>query len=123
MERGGAAQSCYVDVADAESVDTLLAIVEREHKPLDILVNNAGIASAAHRLHEMSITDWDRVQAVNTRGVFLCSRAALPLMLKRSAGSIINLTSIAALGGVSPQLSAVAAYYSASKGAVIALSK
>ncbi len=123
VEQGGTAQASYVDVADTDSVAALMAGVERDHQRLDILVNNAGIASAARRLHEMSVDDWDRVQGVNARGVFLCTRAALPMMIKRNAGSIINLASIAALGGVAPELSAVAANYSASKGAVIALSK
>lgn len=123
VEQGGAARAYHVDVADAESVAALMAVTARDHKRLDILVNNAGIASAARRLHELSVADWDRVQAVNTRGVFLCTRAALPLMLERHAGSIINLASIAGLGGISLELSAVAANYSASKGAVIALSQ
>lgn len=121
--RNGAAYAHRVDVTDAESVASLTAAAARDYKRLDVLVNNAGIASTARRLHELSITDWDRVQAVNTRGVFLCTRAVLPLMLERHAGSIINLASIAGLGGISPELSAVAANYSASKGAVIALSQ
>lgn len=120
---GGAARACHVDVAEASSVDTLMDATLRDHHRLDILVNNAGIASAAHRLHELPVADWDRVQAVNTRGVFLCTRAALPLMLRRRAGSIINVASIAGLVGIVPELSAVAANYSASKGAVIALSR
>lgn len=119
----GVARAYQVDVADAESVAALMAVTARDHKHLDILVNNAGIASASRRLHELSVADWDRVQAVNTRGVFLCTRAALPLMLERHTGSIINLASIAGLGGIAPELSAVAANYSASKGAVIALSR
>jgi NAD(P)-dependent dehydrogenase (short-subunit alcohol dehydrogenase family) len=123
VRQDGVARAHQVDVADAESVAALMAVTARDHKRLDILVNNAGIASAARRLHDLSIADWDRVQAVNTRGVFLCTRAALPLMLERHAGSIINLASIAGLGGIAPELSAVAANYSASKGAVIALSR
>jgi NAD(P)-dependent dehydrogenase (short-subunit alcohol dehydrogenase family) len=123
VEQRGVARACHVDVTDPASVDALMAVTTRDYKRLDILVNNAGIASAARRLHELSIADWDRVQAVNTRGVFLCTRAALPLMLERHAGSIINLASIAGLGGISPELSAVASNYSASKGAVVALSQ
>ncbi|WP_043110187.1 SDR family NAD(P)-dependent oxidoreductase [Polycyclovorans algicola] len=123
VEQGGAARARHVDVTDPESVDALMAVTARDYERLDILVNNAGIASVARRLHELSISDWDRVQAVNTRGVFLCTRAALPLMLDRRTGSIINLASIAGLGGISLKLSAVAANYSASKGAVIALSR
>lgn len=102
----GVARACHADVKDPASIDALMAITMREYKRLDILVNNAGIASGARQLHKLSIVDWDRVQAVNTRGVYLCMRAALPLMLNRHAGSIIiNLASIAGLGGISPELS------------------
>lgn len=116
---GGTAQAKTLDVSDARAVSEVVIAAG----DLDVLVNNAGIASAARQLHELSIEDWDRVQQVNVRGVFLCMRAALPRMLLRDRGSIVNLASVAALGGTDNAISAVAANYSASKGAVIALSR
>jgi len=120
---GGKAAAVAVDVSDADSVAAMSAAAFKEHGQLDILVNNAGIASPADRIHNMSVEDWDRVNAVNTRGVFLCTKAVLPQMMAQNKGSIINISSVAGLGGVSNDLSAVAANYSASKGAVATFTK
>ena len=120
---GGIATSLAVDVSDSDSVETMSVATLKEHGRLDILVNNAGIASPADRIHDMPIEDWDRVNAVNTRGVFLCTKAVLPQMMAQNKGSIINISSVAGLGGVSNDLSAVAANYSASKGAVATFTK
>jgi len=120
---GGKASSVAVDVSNADSVAAMNTAVLQTHGRLDILVNNAGIASPADRVHDMSVEDWDRVNAVNTRGVFLCTKAVLPQMMAQKKGSIINISSVAGLAGVSNDLSAVAANYSASKGAVATLTK
>ncbi|MDX2424693.1 MAG: glucose 1-dehydrogenase [Cycloclasticus sp.] len=120
---GGKASSLVVDVSNLDSVSDMATKVIQEHSRIDVLVNNAGIASPAHRVHEMPVADWDRVNAVNTRGVFLCTRAVLPQMMEQQKGSIINIASIAGLVGVSNELSAVASNYSATKGAVAAFSK
>lgn len=120
---GGKATSIAVDVSDPDSVELMSDSVFKAYGRLDILVNNAGIASPADRIHEMSVEDWDRVNAVNTRGVFLCTKAVLKHMMAQKKGSIINISSVAGLGGVSNDLSAVASNYSASKGAVATLTK
>ncbi|PHR50624.1 glucose 1-dehydrogenase [Cycloclasticus sp.] len=120
---GGKALSVEVDVSDVDSVAAMNRAVLQAYGRLDILVNNAGVASPADRIHEMPVEDWDRVNAVNTRGVFLCTKAVLPQMMAQKKGSIINISSVAGLGGVSNDLSAVAANYSASKGAVATLTK
>ncbi len=120
---GGKASSVAVDVSDAASVEAMNTTILEEHGRMDVLVNNAGIASPADRIHDMPVEDWDRVNAVNTRGVFLCTKAVLPQMMAQKKGSIINISSVAGLGGVSNDLSAVAANYSASKGAVATLTK
>ena len=120
---GGDALALQVDVSDEGSVARLMADINKHYGPLDILVNNAGIATPPVRLHEMPVADWDRLHSVNTRGVFLCTRAALPFMLPRKKGVIISIASIAGLGGVSPKTPAVAVNYSSSKAAVIGFTR
>ncbi|MFZ2627384.1 MAG: SDR family NAD(P)-dependent oxidoreductase [Rugosibacter sp.] len=120
---GGTALGLAVDVADETSVALMMAEITRRYGQLDVLVNNAGIASPPCRLHEQLVADWDRVHSVNTRGVFLCTRAALPLMLQRRKGSVIDIASVAALNGISPKTSAVSVNYSSSKAAVIGLNR
>ncbi len=117
------ARAVAMDVADADNVAAVIADIEATEGALDVLVNNAGIATGKALIHEMSIDHWDRLMAVNLRGVFLCMRAALPLMLARGRGSIINISSIAGLVGVDPTIPAVAANYSAAKGGVIGLTR
>lgn len=119
---GGTAQAAPLDVTDEASVEAL-ARAARQAGRLDVLVNNAGIATRVRRVHEMPIEDWDRLHAVNTRGVFLVTRACLPLMLEAGRGSVINIASVAGLVGVTPELPAVAANYSASKAAVIGFTR
>ncbi|MFZ5491738.1 MAG: SDR family NAD(P)-dependent oxidoreductase [Pseudomonadota bacterium] len=119
---GGTSTALAVDVSDESSVASLAQELEAAGR-LDVLVNNAGIATRTARVHEMPVVDWDRLHAVNTRGVFLVTRACLPLLLRTGRGSVINLASVAGLVGVSPELPAVAANYSASKGAVIGFTR
>ncbi|WP_074655183.1 SDR family NAD(P)-dependent oxidoreductase [Terriglobus roseus] len=83
--------------------------------PLDILVNCAGIAHVG-RLENTTASDLDRLYAVNVRGTFLCMQAALPLLLERGGGSILNMASIAATAGLNDRLA-----YSMSKGAVLSM--
>lgn len=84
---------------------------------LDALVCNAGIAHFA-QVQDTSLSDWERVMAVNARGVFLCCKHAVPLLLKRGEGSIVALSSVWGETGGSCEST-----YSASKGAVIAFAK
>ena len=119
---GGGAAALTVDVSDEQSVAALARELEAEDR-LDVLVNNAGIATRTARIHELPVADWDRLHAINTRGVFLVTRACLPLMMRTGRGSVINLASVAALVGVSAELPAVAANYSASKGAVVGFTR
>jgi 3-oxoacyl-[acyl-carrier protein] reductase len=87
--------------------------------PVDILVNNAGISDRGYRsVWELGEQSWDRMCAVNLKGVFLCCREAVPGMLKNGWGRIVNISSTSGItGGTS------GAHYAASKGGVIALSK
>lgn len=102
-----------VDVADVDSVNHLIDEMATAFGRLDIAVNNAGIISIKS-IAELSAGDWDRVMAVNAKGVFLCTQAELRVMRPRQFGRIINVASIAGKVGF-PDLS----HYSASKFAVI----
>ena len=106
-ELDGLAIEC--DVADETSARHLIDATLDAFGQIDILVNNAG-AVARLPTHELPVEDWDRVIAVNLRGTFLCTKFALPSMLERGSGCIINISSGAGKRGV-PNRSA----YSASK--------
>jgi NAD(P)-dependent dehydrogenase (short-subunit alcohol dehydrogenase family) len=85
----GVARSWGCDVGREEDVARLFAGLAR----LDVLVNNAGILTPRKPMVEVTATEWDDTMAVNLRGVFLCTRAALRLMIPRRSGLIINLSS------------------------------
>jgi NAD(P)-dependent dehydrogenase (short-subunit alcohol dehydrogenase family) len=91
---------------------------------IDILFNNAGIPNPPVRIHELSIEDWDMVMAVDLRGMFLCMRAVLPVMLDKGRGVIINTASVAGLmaGGEEWSLPNCAPY-GAAKAGVIGLTR
>jgi NAD(P)-dependent dehydrogenase (short-subunit alcohol dehydrogenase family) len=82
------------DVRRYDEVEALMSFAAAEAGGLDILVNNAGIGLFAP-VSEMSPEDWDRVIDTNLTGVFYCSRAAIPFLLKRGGGVIINISSLA----------------------------
>lgn len=105
------------DVASESSVNAALAEVEAEFGRIDILVNNAGFDSASHVVN-MTTEMWDRMIDVNLRGVFLCTRAVLPGMLKNQHGRIINLSSQLAHKGA-PEM----AHYVAAKAGVIGFTR
>jgi gluconate 5-dehydrogenase len=118
----GKAEPAHVDVSDEASVDLMWQLIEQDHGRIDILINNAGIATAVTRTHEFDVGDWDRLMAVNLRGVFLVTRRALRLMLP-GPGSIINIASIAGLRGYWPGFPSLAINYSASKAGVIGFTR
>ena len=88
-----------VDVSDADAVSEAFTTIEDALGPVDVLVNNAGItgSAAAARLHETPLEEWDRVIAVNVRGVYLCSQATLKSMVARRSGHIITVASVAGM--------------------------
>ena len=116
---GGQARAQQLDVAVESEVQAALELVAASEGHLDILVNNAGVSHVGSLL-ETSLRDWERVMDVNVGGVFLCAREGVRQMLAQSpaGGVIINLSSTAALIGVERRLP-----YSASKGAVLALTR
>jgi 3-oxoacyl-[acyl-carrier protein] reductase len=82
------------DVTKKAEVEALVERVKKELGEIDILVNNAGVGLFAP-LHELSEDDWDRVMNTNLKGVYLCSRAVAPQMIRRRSGHIINISSLA----------------------------
>jgi len=120
---GGSLAYRQVDVANEASVEAAMNAVAADAGRIDVLVNNAGIAGANRPTHEITEAEWDRVQAVNVKGVFFCTKHALPHMRGRGGrggrgGSIINLSSIYGLVGA-PDVPP----YHASKGAVTLMTR
>jgi NAD(P)-dependent dehydrogenase (short-subunit alcohol dehydrogenase family) len=109
-----------VDVADEESVRAMYAETAERYGGIDVLYNNAGISPADDdSILETDAGAWDRVQAVNTKGVYLCCKHGIPYLLDRGGGSVINVASFVALvGAATSQIS-----YTASKGAVLSMSR
>ena len=107
------AQAICCDVADGAAVQAAFAGLPA----LDVLVNNAGIAHYG-LISQITEAEWDRLFAVNVKGIYHCVNAALPGMLHRQSGCILNVASMWGQVGASCE-----ACYSATKGAVLALSK
>ena len=117
-EAGGVAKYVHLDVTDENDWNSAAKLLSKLYGKLDILVNNAGIAMAGKNLEEVTSEEWDRIQEVNSKGVFLGVKAALPYMKASGGGSIVNISSMAGIVGV-PGIAA----YAASKGAVRLLTK
>jgi NAD(P)-dependent dehydrogenase (short-subunit alcohol dehydrogenase family) len=110
---GGKATYVHLDVTRDTDWSAAVATAEQAYGKLNVLVNNAGILFRAS-IENTTEADWDRIMAVNVKGVFLGTKAAIPAMRRAGGGSIINISSVAGLVG-SPQNTAA---YSATKGAV-----
>ena len=109
-----------VDVADEASVKAMMDATAERYGGIDVLYNNAGISpNDDASVLDTSVEAWDRVQAVNTRGVFLCCKHGIPHLQQRGGGSVINVASfVAILGAATSQIS-----YTASKGAVLSMTR
>jgi 3-oxoacyl-[acyl-carrier protein] reductase len=112
---GGKAAAFKMNVADEDNVKQVVKDVVAKLGKLEILVNNAGIARD-QLMMRMKRTDWDLVISINLTGVFLCTQAALPTLIKQRWGRIVNIASIFGQMGQGGQ-----ANYSASKAGVIGL--
>lgn len=108
------------DVADLGDIERLFSATESRFGHCDLLVNNAGMIDPAPVV-DMTIGSWDRVFAVNVRSAFIASRRALPSMIERRAGAIVNVASISGIPG--PQKFPGMAAYNASKAALISLTE
>lgn len=110
----------HADVSDPTDVQNMYQAVADHFGGIDILFNNAGISpNDDGSILDTSIEAWDRVQNVNLKSVFLCCKFGIPYLLQRGGGSVINTASfVAVMGAATSQIS-----YSASKGAVLAMSR
>ena len=115
---GGEAIGLACDVTRAEPVGAVVAQTVAHWGRLDVGVNNAGISSPIQPLAQTAEADYDRLMAVNVKGVWLCMRAELQQMLKQGGGSIVNMASACSL-----RVSAGSAFYVASKFAVAGLTR
>jgi NAD(P)-dependent dehydrogenase (short-subunit alcohol dehydrogenase family) len=117
---GGRAVAAKVDVSIESDARTMIELTLSTYGHIDVLYNNAGIMPEAdHSVVDTPVEAWDLVMAVNVRGVYLACKYAIPHMVERHSGSIINISSFVAVLGCSVPQDA----YTASKGAVLALTR
>ena len=117
LSSGGSAAGAACDVSDAAAVTSAFERVVARTRRLDILINNAGVAHVGS-IERTSEDDFDRLYRVNVKGVFLCTRAAVPVMVRQGGGVILNMASIVAFIGVADRFA-----YSMTKGAVLTMTK
>jgi NAD(P)-dependent dehydrogenase (short-subunit alcohol dehydrogenase family) len=116
--KGGVAGFWHIDVSNEKEVQKAFAHINKTFGKIDILVNNAGISGASKPTDELTEEEWDRVMAVNVKGVFFCTKHIISYMRKAGGGSIINLSSIYGIISA-PDVPP----YHASKGAVRIMTK
>lgn len=114
---GGSCDLLIGDVGNSESVKEMFAEMDSKCDALDVLINNAGIAHIG-LLSDMTDAEWERVLSTNLSSVFYCSRAAIPNMVSKKSGKIINISSMWGISGASCE-----AAYSAAKSGVHGLTK
>jgi NAD(P)-dependent dehydrogenase (short-subunit alcohol dehydrogenase family) len=112
---GGSAESAACDVGEAGSVRATFDGILRRPQRLDILINNAGVAHVGN-IEGTPEAEFDRLYRVNVKGVYLCSQAAVPVMVRQGGGVILNMASIVSFIGVADRFA-----YSMTKGAVLTL--
>ena len=107
-------------MAEEQSVKQMMDATAERYGGIDVLYNNAGVSpNDDASVLATSVEAWDRVQAVNTKGVFLCCKHGIPHLQQRGGGSVINVASfVAILGAATSQIS-----YTASKGAVLSMTR
>lgn len=115
--QGGKAAFIIADISKADEAEKLVNETLKTFQRLDIFINNAGI-TRDQLLMRMSEEDWDRVMAINVKGAFLCTRAAIRPMMRQRWGRIVNISSVAGIIGNAGQ-----ANYSASKAGLIGLTR
>ena len=111
---GGDAVYLHLDVTVEADWDKAVRTATERYGKLDVLVNNAGIVIPRVPIEERTAEEWDRVMAINAKGVFLGTKYAIPAMRRAGGGSIVNISSVAGIGQSAHQEPA----YAASKGAI-----
>ena len=114
---GSCAESFKADVSDRSAVDNMIAFTDKNFGGTDVLVNNAGIAEQI-LFSDITEEKWDRLFAVDVKGVYNCTQAAIRNMINNKYGRIINISSMWGITGASCEV-----HYSAAKAAVIGFSK
>jgi NAD(P)-dependent dehydrogenase (short-subunit alcohol dehydrogenase family) len=120
LDAGGRAFGMHTDVADSASVQAMVAAVVERFGRIDVLVNNAAVFASLTPQPFEAIPDaeWDRVMAVNVKGIWNCARAVVPVMRTHGGGRIVNVASAIVAKGT-----ALLLHYVASKGAVVAMTR
>ena len=118
QEQGGEITFVMTDVSSAASTESMVAETLRAYGRVDILVCNAGLLVGMKSYDEIPDAEWDRVMAVNVKGMWQCAKAVIPVMKNQKKGKIINIASTSVLQGIP-----MAVHYVASKGAVIGFSR
>ena len=114
---GGRAHAFMADLSQPDEARALVGRVEAALGPVEFLINNAGVASSAP-VAKISLDEWNRIFAINVTATFLCAQAALPGMMERKSGRIVNIASVAAKVGAR-----YLAAYAASKHAVLGFTR
>ncbi len=117
---GGTASGITTDIADPQSVDAMVGATKERFGSIDVLVNNASLMSSLPRRPwiEIPVDEWDRVMAVNLRGLFLCCRAVFPIMREQGRGKIVNISSSRIWDGTPNRL-----HYTTSKAGVVGFTR
>ncbi len=115
--RAAARTRAACDVSDAAGVKAAFDAIVARTRRLDILINNAGVAHVGN-IERTPEDDFDRLYRVNVKGVYLCSQAAVPVMVRQGGGVILNMASIVSFIGVADRFA-----YSMTKGAVLTMTK
>jgi NAD(P)-dependent dehydrogenase (short-subunit alcohol dehydrogenase family) len=117
---GGEASFVRADVSDEADARAMVDHAVERYGRIDVLYNNAGVMPEQdHSVIDTDVPTWDRVMAINVRGVFLACKYGIPRMIEQGSGSVINISSFVALLGCSVPQDA----YTASKGAVLSLTR
>ncbi len=117
QQQGHKALALQADISREEEVSRLFDEIRSAWGEVELLVNNAGVALRT-LVQETTTSEWDRVMNVNLKGAFLCCREALPYMIRKRYGRIVNIASIQGISGASYE-----SVYAASKGGLIAFTK
>ena len=115
---GGKAGFWHMDVSKETEVEKAFADIHSKFSKIDVLVNNAGIPGVQNPTHEITEQEWDQVMAINVKGVFFCTKHAIPYMKGNGGGSIVNMSSMYGLIGAGDDPP-----YHAAKAAVRMMSK